>query len=82
MDIKEVEKLSLDEAKKVALEKIDSLPNRTINQKLRNNRLREDINSYTSMTQVIGTLYRLQLANEGMHVTGSKWQEKYKKGVH
>jgi len=80
MDIKEVEKMSLEEAKKVALDHIDTLANNTINQKLRNNRLKADIEGYVSMTQLIGTLYRLQLASEDLNVTGSAWQKRYKKG--
>jgi len=75
--------MSTDEAKAFAAAILDSAtPNRnqeefTLDDKVKLNRLRYNVQSKNSSKAIMNMFYEILLSGEGMSVNGSKWKKHY-----
>ena len=75
--IKSMETMDLYEAREAALDIVSTFPSKTLNQKLRNQKLVDDISDTKESADVYGIMWRCFLASEGMRVEGSEWNKHY-----
>ena len=75
--IKSMETMDLYEAREAALDIVATFPAKTLNQKLRNQKLEEDISVTKKSADVYGIMWRCYLASEGLRVDGSEWNKHY-----
>ena len=75
--IKSMETMDLHEARAAAFDIVSTFPSKTLNQKLRNQKLEEDISVTKESADVYGIMWRCYLASEGLRVDGSEWNKHY-----
>ena len=75
--IKSMETMNLKEARKAALDIIATFNAKTLNQKLRNQKLEGDICRAKNPVEIYGTMWRCYLSSEGLRVEGSEWNKHY-----
>lgn len=72
-----LDKLPLNEAKTKALEILAIFSTKTLRQKASVNQLIYDIKNANTSKYVCESMWRAELASEGLRVTGSPWNKHY-----
>jgi hypothetical protein len=72
-----IPRMPVSEARKIALDLVEGIAEKSMKQKLKKNRLKYDLQTARNSAAICGILYRIKLSFEGIGVVGSEWQQHY-----